>query len=182
MARRIGGQAPAQKVGQRLGLAHAGRRLAVDQGAAAPRDEVTVQHVGVCTVMPAGRAARLHNEADVGTGVGVDHLLHVAGCHGVLTLQVRAAEIHKNGPVLFGRRDCAQAYAQCKHDQNRNEFFQTLVLLVIVFNRMNYTFSEGSFQEPASEKRAAFLLEIQNDDDVAVSVGEAILGEMLFIV
>lgn len=31
-------------------------------------------------------------------------------------------------------------------------------------------------------KHAAFLLEIQNDDNVAVSVGEAILGEMLFIV
>ena len=157
MTRRIGSQTPAQEIRQCLGLAHAGGRLAVHKSAAATRDEETVQFVGVRAVMPAGRAARLHNEADVGTGVGVDHLLHVAGCHGVLTLQVRAAEIHKNGPVLFGRRDCAQAYAQCKHDQNRNEFFQTLVLLVIVFNRMKYTFSEGSFQEPASEKLSGFF-------------------------
>ena len=47
---------------------------------------------------------------------------------------------------------------------------------------------DGGLKNPATYlgtlpgKRAAFLLEIQNDDDIAVSVGEAILGEMLFIV
>ena len=106
--------------------------------------------------MPAGRAARFHNEADIGTGVSVDHLLHVVGCHRVLTLQVRTAEIYKNGPVLFRGRDRTQAYTQRQHDQNGNEFFQTLLLLVSVFNRMKYTFSEGSLQEPPSEKQEGF--------------------------
>ena len=156
MTRRIGSQTPAQEIRQCLGLAHAGGRLAVHKSAAATRDEETVQFVGVRAVMPAGRAARFHNEADIGTGVGIDHLLHIAGCHGVLTLQIRAAEIHKNGPVLFRRRDCAQTYAKRQHDQNGNDFFQTLLLLVFVFNRMKYTFSEGSLQEPPSEKQEGF--------------------------
>ena len=127
---RIRCKTPAEESFQRLGIAHAGLGLPVDDCAGPAGDFKAVQLVRRSVVLPGARAAGFNDKTHAGVCGRVDHFLHVYTGVAVLAFQVRPADIHKDRPaVIVSEGRSAKRHAQHKRDKNCNEFFQSKFLL-----------------------------------------------------